>query len=335
MRIIHAAIFNTLRNAEDFYSTDRKFSLGLTRLGHFVVDYSYRDLARYLSPIKSQRFGVGRMNDHLFQTIDNLQPDLLLLGHSELINGHSLKRIHQQFPDMKIAMWYVDPLYIRDDYLEKLKFVNAFFATTAGQHLEALQQYTDGKVVFMPNICDASVENLRGFENPAPNIDLSFIGVPSNSTRDRTAFVERITHDFSHINFQVFGQTRETRVRGVDYLNTIFDSKLSLSLNRINDQPMYTSDRLIHLTGNGTAVISPEVPDLRLLFSDDEIIYYHDAPDLVEKVHYYLARPEERMAIAEAGHAKVHRSYNSTRVSQYILETIFDNEYGESYEWLV
>ncbi|NIT13894.1 MAG: glycosyltransferase, partial [Candidatus Dadabacteria bacterium] len=110
MRILHAGNFNNLRKAELFYCTDKKISLGLCRLGHFVYEYSCRDVARYLSPIKSKKFGVSRMNKHFIQTIEHLEPDLLLFGHSELIAEGTLIYIKKYYPEVKIGMWYVDPL---------------------------------------------------------------------------------------------------------------------------------------------------------------------------------------------------------------------------------
>ena len=47
MRILHIANFSLFKNEAVFYSIDRKISIGLIRNGHFVADFSYRDLSKH------------------------------------------------------------------------------------------------------------------------------------------------------------------------------------------------------------------------------------------------------------------------------------------------
>ena len=54
--------------------------------------------------------------------MNNLEPDLVLIGHSDLMSPEVLKQIKQQYPETKIAFWYVDPLYLE----HKLDFIRAF-----------------------------------------------------------------------------------------------------------------------------------------------------------------------------------------------------------------
>ena len=47
---------------------------------------------------KNKKAGSKKMNEKLFETIDNLKPDLLLLGHSELVYVETLEKIKKVFP---------------------------------------------------------------------------------------------------------------------------------------------------------------------------------------------------------------------------------------------
>ncbi len=100
-----------------------------------------------------------------------------------------------------------------------------------------------------------------------------------------------------------------------------------------DETSLYSSDRLIQLMANGTMVISKNIPDIEILFNDDEIILFDEKEECLEKINYYLNNDEERKKIAKKGREKAHNSYNSTRVTKFMIETIFEENYSEEYEW--
>ena len=108
MRILHIANFSIFKNDAVFYSTDKKISNGLIRNGHLVSDFSYRDISKINRVLGLKKIGINKMIKSLIISIDNLQPELILLGHSELINGEVLSFIREKYPKIKIAMWWVD-----------------------------------------------------------------------------------------------------------------------------------------------------------------------------------------------------------------------------------
>ncbi|WP_024954289.1 hypothetical protein [Sulfurospirillum arcachonense] len=84
IKIVHCANFSESKNGSVYYSIDRKMSNGLIRNGHFVYDFSYREIAKNSTFCKNKKFGTKHVNSKLIETIKNIEPDLLLLGHSEL-----------------------------------------------------------------------------------------------------------------------------------------------------------------------------------------------------------------------------------------------------------
>jgi spore maturation protein CgeB len=68
-------------------------------------------------------------------------------------------------------------------------------------------------------------------------------------------------------------------------------------------------------------------------FTDKEVLYYHDVPDLVEKLMYLQAHDEERMAIAAEGRARYHEMFSGERILNFMLETLFNRPYSSDYEW--
>ncbi|MCH9758970.1 MAG: hypothetical protein K0U19_07715, partial [Proteobacteria bacterium] len=91
MRIFHVANFswtNSKRKRADnlarYYAPDHRTSNGLIRNGHTVWQFSYRDHARHLAPLKmGKKLGASKMNQLLIEEVRQFQPQLLLLGHAE------------------------------------------------------------------------------------------------------------------------------------------------------------------------------------------------------------------------------------------------------------
>lgn len=327
MRILHVANFGDLKYGEYYYSTDHKISLGLIRNGHYVYNFSYRDIARCESWLKSTRFSCNIPNAKLIQTCKNLRPNLLLLGHSETITSETLAEIKKDNSDLKIAMWYVDALFTpgKTDYISaRLPFLNVFFCTTSGLLLD---QFTNINTVtkFFPNIVDHSIESEKAFENSDYDWDMIYCGRDSDLT-ERSRFLldlfNLLKNDFK---VKYFGCLGNELISGHEYVKNLARSRMSINLNRRNDIELYSSDRIAQLTGNGLLTFCPNIPGFRSLYTDEEIIYFDDIDDLVAKFRHYKNDPNEMQKIARNGWLKSHQKYNSQRVTQFMLDTIFSN----------
>lgn len=92
MKILHISNFAFNKLGERYYSMDRKISAGLIENGHFVYDYSFRDMARMGTIFKTKKMGSGVANAEILKIVDNLRPDLILIGHSDLLKPETLKK---------------------------------------------------------------------------------------------------------------------------------------------------------------------------------------------------------------------------------------------------
>jgi len=90
------------------------FHTGLCQAGHYVYPFSINDRAR-ANIFGSKNFGRGFANKRLLACYKNVEPDLLLLGHAQYIKPDTLSLLRQLHPQMKIALWYVDPVYAPHD----------------------------------------------------------------------------------------------------------------------------------------------------------------------------------------------------------------------------
>jgi len=331
MKILHVANFSLLKKDAVFYSMDKKISNGLIRNGHLVCDFSYRDISKIYRVFGLKKIGIKKMIKSLFSSIDNIQPDLILLGHTELIDGEVLSLIRRKYPNTKIAMWWVDWLKNLSSIKSKIKYIDTLFITTGIKDFPKINfENRNLKISYLPNMCDSSIESYKAFDELNFDRELFFAG---RLDKERESFIINLKNSLKDIRFDIFGNTKETVLLASKFLKSISKSKISLNLSRDHETSLYSSDRLIQLMANGSMVISKNIPNIQILFSKDEIVFFNDEKECLEKVLYYVNNDEERKKIARNGWQKAHNSYNSTRVTKFMIETIFQETYSEEYEW--
>lgn len=72
-----------------------------------------------MGTIFKQKIGCQLGQQRSIKVVNNIEPDLVLIGHSDLMSPDVLRQIKESYPNTKIAFWYVDPLYLES----KLGFV--------------------------------------------------------------------------------------------------------------------------------------------------------------------------------------------------------------------
>ena len=325
MKILHVANFSLWKFGRQFYAMDRKLSLGFAELGHFVYDFSYRDVARHLSVLGSKAMGARAMNRALLDTARTLSPELLLLGHSELVAPETLEVFRREHPGAKVAMWFVDTLIPRHvaHVATKMPHLDAFFATVAGEPLRQLRDSGLAKLSYLPNLCHVGIEHGRAFELEDPAYDLTFVG---SATPQRESLLGEVRRRLPGLRTAFKGMTKEERVQGTDYIDLLSQSAMALNYSRDNETLLYSSDRLIQLLGNGCLVLTPPIPGLEDLFASDELVRFRGVDELCEQLAYYRKNPTERGRIARAGHARAHEDFSARRGAAYILDLLEDRD---------
>lgn len=339
MKIFHVANFSWFSakgkradNLARYYATDRKISNGLIRNGHCVWDFSYRDTARHLSPLaKSKQWGAKSMNDALIMQARAFAPDIILLGQAELITPKTLATLRRHLPNAKIAQWWVD-WFLPSSVLhlqQKQDYLDAFFATTAPEYYAPLLQSSTPSH-YLPNIVDSSVETERAFAAANYQYDIFFAGADAS---ERAALLDSVGN-IADIRTGFFGFGGHPLLHGASLASAIGVAKIGLNLSRADNIPLYSSDRLAQLTGNGCAVIMPRIPHMQTLFNEHEAAYFSHEKDLPPLIVELLNDEERRQAVARAGWQRAHKSYNETRICKFMVEAATGESFSEQYEWL-
>ena len=335
MKVLH--IHNLmLRHYGKFkFYTGYKLSNGIIRNNHRLLEFSDRDMVRFEAPLGMRTLGKHKANQRLIETCLNFQPDLILIGHCDLISEQTLLKVRAVLPETKIAHWFLDALWI-DRNLQRLEqrmhCTDSIFITTGG---DSLKQFCTGKniVSFIPNPTDPSWEQHNNSEREQFDRDLVFCGVGSK-TDYRYQLLQNLDAEIQQqVNFETFGIWGNPPVWGEEYDRVIAGSKMALNLNREEGWTYYSSDRISQLLGNGLLTFMWDKGNMRYLFDDDHVVYFKDEDELAKKVKYFHSEDDHRKSIASAGHAHYHHYFSAEKVIKYIVETTFGIPLSEDYPW--
>ena len=334
MRIVHASNFSLRKNGPFFYGVPYKLTNGLTRLGHFVFNFCDRDVAdSYFGGIR--RLGVGYANRVLIDVCDKVRPDLLLLGHCSIISKATLREIRQLVPGIKLAHWNCDALFIPrnfDRLYSLASVVDATFVTTAGNQLQALAK-SGGRVAFMPNPVDTSIEMLRVFEKDRVENDLVFVTGTSRYSSEKARLCEFVRKRIPDLKFDVRGLFGRPGVYGADFFDVLGNSKMAINVSARNDIPMYSSDRMAQLIGCGLLTFVDRRTGFDSIFRDNELVFYESRDDLIDKLVYFKNNDAKRREMAARGCRRAHEIFSETLVAQWIVEATLRLEPFRAYAW--
>ncbi len=342
MRIIHVSNFETKNDLAFAYHTARKLSFGLVRLGYAVFDFSDRDVARAEGILKHRKFGVGPTNRKLVNACRNIRPHLVLLGHADVIRPDTLAEIRAILPEVRIAQWNHDALFVPSNCVKigrKLDVVDATFVTTAGDELRQFAR--PGKIAaYMPNPVDSSIESGRAFAEQAPRYDLFFSSRNPHARRmwdgiptENEAIARQLRAALPGRRFALPGLPGNPHLYGMDYIEALGGSRIGLNLNIRNDGYLYASDRMGHMLGNGVLTTIDRVSGFDRMYREDEALFYSSAGELVERIRHFLEHDQELRETAERGWRRAHAMCDGARVAKYLVEQTMQVPLSEAYEW--
>ncbi len=324
MRILHAAIFNDDGCGRSFYAIDYKLNRAFTELGHYVLPFSYRDVARRANLLRIKKLGIRPMNEQLLKTARIFQPELLLIGKGELIDPETVAAIREAVPGIKVALWTCDPVnYIRKTFVALAPHAEAIFATMTGAAVRALEAEAGIPAYFMPNPVDPGVE--RDFSDQPPGPSIVWIGSTKDEA-DRERFARWVD---GYPGSAVYAGLGRPRIIGAAYLKMLGSARIVTGYNRHHDVPWYCSDRTSHVMGCGGFLLTRHFLGIEDFFERglhcDWFDTLDEAGELADK---YLADEQLRRSVASAGRARAHELFAHTKVARHILNATFDGDDG-------
>jgi len=340
IKIVHVTNFNERHNGRLFYNTGKRINNGFIRLNHSVLEFSDRDIVSYYRNINDLN-GSKKLNKKLIEVISNYVPDIIVLGHADLISTETLKYIKKNYPNIKMAQWFLDRMdsdWIKNKkrFLDKIELMDANFCTTDPKSLNIDKKY---KVYYLPNPVDESFEKLKNYQNKFFNNDVFFAmshGVHRGILKmgkfdERENFINKLIKLTPNIRFDLYGMNGIQPIWADNYLYAISQSKIGLNLSQGKSAKYYSSDRFSQLIGNGLLVMIDEKTKIGNFFNKNEIVLYKDIKDLSEKLIKYNNDDKLRSSIAKKGRDKYFKYFNSTTIADYIIKKTF--EINKKFYW--
>lgn len=336
MRILQVGYAQTRRWGKARVSTEHKLYNGLVCNHHNVLHYSDRDMAAFLAPFGLRDLGKGKSNRKLLEVALNFEPDLMLLGHCDIIRNETLVEIRKCLPSLRIAYRNVDPLFVPHNVeaiRRRTDVVDAIFVTTAGEGLEQFRGQR-ASIHYMPNPTDQAVEYLENASHSDLPYDLFFCGNSNEHTsRKKTVVDLKNAFDATDVVFKAFGYFDEPNVWGKDYDAVLAKSKMGLSLNRQEGDYLYASARLAQLMGNGIVALIHDGCRMQDLLGADRAVYFSDPDELVTKIKTLKVDEALRQSVAAEGQRFYREHFCSERVAQYIVERTMGLAWTHEYIW--
>jgi hypothetical protein len=341
--IVHAASFTIGIKGGFQHNTAIKLSNGLIRNGHLVLNFSDRDVARASSIMGHSKFGRTTVNRALLAYCRLHRPNLLLLGHADLIDPATITEIRNAVPGLRVVQWNVDPLFEVENVARieaKLNIVDATLVTTGPKALGPLR--AGGRHVgFLPNPADPSIERGENHLKRVLPFDLFYAcGHPSRPLRrvcgkdwDMDEFMTALLAELPGVRPLLAGLHGRPRLAGADYQTALESAAVGLNISRRADSPLYSSDRLAQMIGNGMAVLIERATGYDQLFSDQEMLFFSSVDELAAQIRAAVAAPDRRQALAAKGREKYLHLFNERVVARYLFDFAFNRADPAAYDW--
>ena len=312
------------------------------RLNHSVLTLSDRDIVSYYRSIRDFD-GSKTLNKKLLEVISNYLPDLIVLGHADLIKKETLKFIRETYPHIKIAQWFLDRMdndwkSNKKRFLDKIDFVDCSFCTTSP---DILKFPKNNKIFYIPNPADESFENLEVYNNKNPKSDVFFAmshgvhrGILKKGKVDkREIFFDKLFKITPNIKYDFYGYKNKQPVWADNFKNALLNSKMGINLSQGPSTKYYSSDRITQLVGNGLMTFIDKKTMLNKFFKNNEVVFYNSIKDLSKKIKKYNENDKLRIKIAKNGKNKYLKHFNSKNVANFIIQKTFNLKNKNKYLW--
>ncbi len=344
VKILHITNFNERFDGRLHYNTSKRLNNGFIRNGHNVLTMSDRDITYYNKSIVDPQ-GVKKFNKKVVNTFLNFRPDIVVLGHADTLLKETVIEL-KKIKKIKICQWFLDPLIkTGPDFLKNKKriknlekYIDTTFLTTDPKSLNFKLKNS----YFLPNPSDISFEYLDNSKRKMKN-DLFFAmshGVHRGKLKkgkydDREKILQELEKKLDGINFDFYGYKSKEPLWADNFLKTLSNYDMGLNLSRGKPIKFYSSDRIVQIIANGLLCFINENTKLNQLIPKNCAIYYKNLNDLIKKIKYFKNNQSEMKKIAKNGKKFYNQHFNSSIVSQFILDRTFQFKNKFNYSWYI
>ena len=333
-RILHIANFNENSNGRLYYSFANKLNNGFIKNDYIIQTISDRSFLKSNRSLIQPFSPTKKFNEKILNTIKNFSPNLLLIGHVFNISDEVFEYCKNN--NIKICSWYIDsisPEFLKDNtkinFFRNLKYVNQCFITSSPELFR--KNILFKKLKFIPNPVDSAIDHFKNFENNR-NMEYDiFVAISHGQNRgilkkgksdEREKFINELVSNLPQSKFALFGLNNFEPIWGSNYYDYLSKTKMALNISRGKYQNKYSSDRISSLIGNGLLVFLNEKTNFHKILNSNDVVYYKNKKDLLDKIKFYNNNDNARIKIAKSGYLKYHKFMSNNVVSKYIMTCV-------------
>jgi spore maturation protein CgeB len=331
---------------ENWYgSCARACCYALRRLGHDVLDIdsqtvvpplrrrASRGLVRALLP-----WLVREYNEIVLETAAEWEPDVVLAFKAPYVTADTLRRLRAR--GVKLYNYYPDTsVFAHGPWLpDALAEYDCVFFTKHFGEADARRRISVREACFVPHGYDPDVHRPW----PLSARDVEHYGhdviVIATYTPSKERLLAELLARVPGLDLRIWGNQWRARCRssavrahvagsavsGSTYARAIRAARINLAIMSGQatgaSQGDDTTTRTYEIPACGGFMLHERSTELRALFEEGTEVGCFDTPDeLVERIRYYLAHDDERMAMARAGHERCVPAYSYDTRMQTVM----------------
>ena len=278
------------------------------------------------------------INDKITNITENYRPNLIVLGHNNILENKTLSNIKSKY-NSKIILWYEDALGQKGEgpnwknnlnqIENNLHLIDQYYLTTHPDEIKTKIQRK--KLNYLPIPVDPNIENLTIYDYKNRYKDLFFAlshGVnfgklKKGKSDERENFIGILMQLFPNLKYNILGISNELPKWNYNFYNELAKCKMSLNLSRGKPLKYTSSNRIAALVGNGIFTFIDINTKFNDFFDDNEVGFYKNVDDLGNKIEYLLKYPKKINEYGKRGKEKYFQLFNNKIITKKIIEKTF------------
>ena len=330
----------------------RYCAAALSGLGHLTEVFEAPEFYASYAALKNLRVTSDRLqyleNSYLavvsqavLAKVETFEPDLVLALAQAPLPIQALKRLRRD--GVPTAMWFVEDFRLFTYWQAYAPHYDFFAVIQKNELFEALRGVGVENALYLPLAAQPEVHKpleLSTVERRKFGADVSFMG--AGYPNRRMAFRE-----LTRFRFKLWGtdwdgdpllapflQLAGARVSSEDCVRIFNATAVNINLHSsIQAKDLVTggdfvNPRTFEIAACGAFQLVDRRALMPELFAADELATFGDIAELVPRIEYYLAHPDERAAIAKRGRERVLRDHTYAARMRTLLEFIAERRPG-------
>ncbi len=303
-------------------------------------EVSYFDDRAFLIPGRLRKgplhaLDLALLNRRLRAALEREKPDLLLECGGERVTQGTVEFARKA--GIKTVLWTIDPVRDAEEFrIENSVYYDQVFCGGSEMLHYLARRTLRNPAQWLPFACDPELHApvQTGDDNPAEGADAVFVGSLHAGLYPRRLKMLQAAAKECRLALwgpgaENLGEPLKSCVRGSqtkleDWVKIYSSAPITLCLHYQDPAEKLlchqASPRVYEAMACGAFVICDAQQDVLRLFQDGRhLCVAHNSAELREKIAYYLARPQERAAIARAGRQEVLEHHTYARRVEKIL----------------